>query len=509
MPGQDDTNAVPPASARRPSRWPVRSGRRGDPGGGQSVPRRAFLSYSAALGAGAAVASLSACGGTSIGAGGTTGSGAAPGQIGSKLYPFGPAQALNRSLHWPRAMNEPGQKVTLTVAHTWTPDMWVRQQQFDKFFMERHPNIVLNAQNTPAADYQTKYSVQAAAGSLPDVMYVQWSFAQQYIKARQFAVLDSYMATQPGFDIGDFTKPSMPFYQRDGHTYGIPYDCAAILLAYNKDLFDKAGLTYPQPNWTLDDVLAAARKLTSGSGPDKIYGFGSVANISYPYAGALYLEPFGARFLNQAQTRCVTDSPAAVSAMDWWVNELGRYGPSFAEYQAISESGESAFLLGRAGMDFGASWLASILKAQTTIRFGFTNWPRGPVARTTGVTGSSYAITRGSQNKDAAWIYLNEYTSTAGLTFMFSSTGGASPARASAWPYYLHSKNAPDGGELFLSTLNSYATTDGVDYLPQEQQILQALTPVWDKVWARQESVAAGLHQANALVQPMLSGGTT
>ncbi len=51
-------------------------------------------------------------------------------------------QALNDSLKWPQTtVRRAVAKVQLTVSHAWDSTFLVRQQQFDKFFTERHPNI--------------------------------------------------------------------------------------------------------------------------------------------------------------------------------------------------------------------------------------------------------------------------------------------------------------------------------------------------------------------------------
>jgi multiple sugar transport system substrate-binding protein len=480
----------------RDSNVSSRSGQVARPAHG--VSRRRFLSYAAA---GAGLAGIAGCGGTSVGGGTVTG--AVQGPVNSKLYPLSQAEALNKSLHWPAAINEPSKPVTITVAHTWTPDFWVRQMQFDKFFQERHPNITISAQNTPGSDYETKYSVQGSSGGLPDVMYAQYSFAQNFIQANRFVALDSYMKDQPNFDRSDFAGPALSFYTSGGSTYGLAYDVEPLIVVYNKKYFDKAGEAYPDANWTMDDLLAKAKKLNSGSGGDRIYGFGSFAQLNFPFAGPLYLQPFGARLLNPAQTQCLADSPAAVTAMDFWVNELGPYVPTLAENQAITSAGVSAFVEGKAAMDIAGTWLTAFLKSETSIDFGYANWPSGPAAHVTAADGSCYAITTDSKERDAAWIYLNEYTSTAGLTFMFSTTGAGSPARSSAWPAYLkYTGNVPGAG-YFLTALNSYATADGMSYKPQATQITDLITPIWQKVWQHDLSVSAGLKQVQSAVAPV------
>ncbi len=486
-----DSNVSP--GPRRP--WPGT----GSPWPG-TLSRRKFLSY-AAVGAG--LAGIAGCGGTSIGSGSTTTAGTVQGPVTSKLYPLAQAQKLNSSLHWPTAINEPAKPVTITVAHTWTPDFWVRQLQFDKFFQERHPNITISAQNTPGTDYQTKYSVEGSSGGLPDVMYAQYAFAQNFIQANRFVALDSYMSAQPGFDEGDFAGPALTFYQSGNNTYGLAYDVEPLILVYNKTFFDKAGEPYPATEWTMDDLLAKAKKLNSGSGADRIFGFGSFAQLDFPYAGPMYLQPFGARLLNPAQTQCMVNTPAAATAMDFWVNQLGPYVPTYAENLAITSAGVSAFVEGKAAMDIAGTWLTAFLKSETSIDFGYANWPSGPAAHVTASDGSCYSITSDSKERDAAWIYLNEYTSTAGLTFMFSTTGAGSPARTSAWPAYLDYTGDVTGANYFLTALNSYATADGVSYKPQGTQITDVITPIWQKVWEHSLSVPDGLQQVQSAVAPL------
>ena len=47
----------------------------------------------------------------------------------------------------------------------------------------------------------------------------------------------------------------------DGY-YGLPRDFQTIVLFYNKDMFDAAGVAYPTADWTYDDLRNAAKKLT-------------------------------------------------------------------------------------------------------------------------------------------------------------------------------------------------------------------------------------------------------
>ena len=53
-------------------------------------------------------------------------------------------------------------------------------------------------------------------------------------------------------------------------SYAIPDRSGAMILYYNKDLFDAAGVEYPTAAWTQEDAEAAMEKLTV---PGEQWGF--------------------------------------------------------------------------------------------------------------------------------------------------------------------------------------------------------------------------------------------
>ena len=57
-----------------------------------------------------------------------------------------------------------------------------------------------------------------------------------------------------------------------GDYYSVPYCNNINVVFYNKKMFDEAGVPYPKDDWTWDDFRETAKKLTKGSGADKIYG---------------------------------------------------------------------------------------------------------------------------------------------------------------------------------------------------------------------------------------------
>ncbi len=409
---------------------------------------------------------------------------------------------------WPSSgVAEPGSPVEISVAHAWDATFFERQKQFDQLFMERHPNIIVKAENTPWGEFRQKYVAQAAGGALPDLLYVQFAWAQELIKNGLFIALDDYIAREADFNIDDFTPASLVSYQRDGKLWGIPYDEGPGNLYYNKDLFDAAGIGYPDDSWDLERLKAVAIQLTQGEGPNKIFGLAELPSPGDTLMAPPYLFPFGAEYLTEPKEDFVRiNEPAAVAAMEWW-QELRDRGavPSPADLQNVAWP---AFQFGKIAMTMQGGGAPPPIRAGSNFNWDIAKWPKGPQAHKTFSAGSAYMITRDSKNPDAAWIYLNEYISTAGQAYMWGSTGRGSPSRLSAWPSYINSPFAPPGATLVEEAMRTTASHEIIDQ-PTGPQVTQAAGPIWDLVVAGELDVKSALDQIFAAVDPIVAQNRT
>ncbi len=79
------------------------------------------------------------------------------------------------------------------------------------------------------------------------------------------------LLTKQGVDlIRDFGPGARPNIV-NGRVYSVPTIVLVRFLVVNKDMFDRAGIPLPT-EWTLDEFMDVARRLTSGEGADKVYG---------------------------------------------------------------------------------------------------------------------------------------------------------------------------------------------------------------------------------------------
>jgi len=123
-------------------------------------------------------------------------------------------------------------------------------------FNEQYPNIKVELQSFGYDDYFTQLQSKIVGGSAADVFELNFENFVAY--ASEDVLLDI------GDLIGDtsgFNQTALEAFQYDGKQFGIPNSFSNVVLIYNKDLFDKAGVSYPTDDWTWTDMLEAAKKI--------------------------------------------------------------------------------------------------------------------------------------------------------------------------------------------------------------------------------------------------------
>ncbi len=124
-----------------------------------------------------------------------------------------------------------------------------------------------------------------AGGVAPDILYVNFRKSDTYIQQGFLHPLDrpedKYLTSMDREEI-DFrvNERIWPVIKRPGptgdtHVWAMPYGGAlGRVLLFRRDMFDDAGLAYPDESWTWDDLIHAARVLTNPA--EGRYGMGLV-----------------------------------------------------------------------------------------------------------------------------------------------------------------------------------------------------------------------------------------
>ena len=120
----------------------------------------------------------------------------------------------------------------------------------------------------PFADYEKQLTLGIASGELPDLVILDGCSMASFIQLGLFGDI-----SDADINWDEYMEGPMVSTMLDGKHYGIPFATNCTALFYNKDLFDEAGIDYPDENTTWDEFHEMAKTLTK----DGVYGFGNAA----------------------------------------------------------------------------------------------------------------------------------------------------------------------------------------------------------------------------------------
>lgn len=120
----------------------------------------------------------------------------------------------------------------------------------------------------PFADYEKQLTLGIASGELPDLVILDGCSMASFIQLGLFGDISDV-----DINWDEYMEGPMESTMLDGKHYGIPFATNCTALFYNKDLFDAAGIDYPDENTTWDEFHEMAKALTK----DGVSGFGNAA----------------------------------------------------------------------------------------------------------------------------------------------------------------------------------------------------------------------------------------
>ncbi|MFW6146355.1 MAG: extracellular solute-binding protein [Planctomycetota bacterium] len=156
--------------------------------------------------------------------------------------------------------------------------------------------------------------------------------------------------------------------------YCLPGNLNTDALYYNKALFDRAGLAYPDGTWTWEDVRRAAKRLTVRDASGRIVQFGVIFTDDLP---TLFLTGGATVFADEAKARTALDTGEAVRAVEFFHKLIwdDRVSPTPAE--AATEQGTDSFKNGHAAMIVGGRWYSALFKPIADLDYRVAPLPIG------------------------------------------------------------------------------------------------------------------------------------
>ncbi len=377
------------------------------------------------------------------------------------------------------------------------------RRQLAAAFMKGHPSVNVKILVVPATNYDQKVQTMIAGGRPPDI-FGSGDVQIPNIVAKNFALDLTPYVKRDNYSLADFYPQVINGLTYGKKLVGMTDNWDTQVMYYNTSLFKRAGVAPPTAEWTWDDFVTAAKKLTSGSGTKKVYG-GLFENWFAPYFDQIWADggdPFPAN-----GTKCGYDSNAAVSAFNSIVN-LYKSGVSPSPSQFSGQGAEQLFLSGRVGMYIGAGrWAAYDLRDVKRFEWKIAPIPKGSAGRANFFHLSMFAIARTSKNPEAAWEFLKYMVSPEGIKTGLAAAQGipsrqsiANSAAFKTDPFVV----THDAAQPFFESL---PTAHRAPYLPNFNQVQDGVDAQLDAIWSLKQSPAQVLPKVCQKVDPLLKAG--
>lgn len=271
-------------------------------------------------------------------------------------------------------------------------------------FHRDNPNITVNAEYSGWDGYFDKLITQLAANTGPDVVQLSYTNASEYVARKQIVSLDSYVGST--IQTEKLSSDTLDMYRFDGSLYAVPTGVSTSLLFYNKDYFDKAGIDYPTDQWTWNDYISAAEKLTmdtDGDGKTDVWGTADLnAQMGSDLGFKKYLYERGGKLWSDDLKTTAFNTPEGLAAVEFIKKPLDSGIMPPLEITASNPQNVDDFQVGRVAMIVNTS-----PKTQTymssELNFGIERTPRGESKDAFWINPSMvYSITTSSQHPDSA-----------------------------------------------------------------------------------------------------------
>jgi len=147
-------------------------------------------------------------------------------------------------------------QVVLTMG-SWRADDVAQMNNLLAEYKKIVPNVEIQFKPTNPSDYNATLRLQLDSGTGPDLMYARsYATGQELFEAGFFADCTNI----PGL-LDNFSETNRaPWTSKDGKMFAVPFAAVSHAVYYNKDIFQKEGLSVPQ---TWEDFLALCKTLQS------------------------------------------------------------------------------------------------------------------------------------------------------------------------------------------------------------------------------------------------------
>jgi len=307
----------------------------------------------------------------------------------------------------PTASEEPAAEPVTVKYMTFSaaPDHIADLEAMIAAFEKENPGIKVDYETVGWDDYFTKLQTQVASKTEADTFELNYENFVTYASKNALYDMDALIAQDTAFDPSVFNETALNAFQLDGKQYGLVESFSNVVMFYNKDLFDAAGLAYPDASWTWQDELAAAQKLTDADAGV----WGTFAPIQF-WEFYKTIEQNGGKIFNEDKTEVLIDSKENVETLTWMIDKINKYNVTPNDAKMSGQSDGDMFKAGKIAMLRSGIWMFGSF-ADADFNWDIALEP-GNTQKAHHFFSNGVAISKNTKNPEAAWEWVKFYTSS-------------------------------------------------------------------------------------------------
>lgn len=351
-------------------------------------------------------------------------------------------------------------------------------------FQQLHPNVKIERTFMPYADINNKILLGNAGNDLPDIVLINNPDHQSFAAAGILADLTEEIKAWG--QAGQYYDGSWSSTVYNGKNYGIPDNSSTLALFYNEDMLNAAGVKPPQ---TWAELREAAVKLSKA--PD-VYGLG--ISLINQEQGAYQFLPF----LWQSGSDLTNfNSDGTVRAISFLKELIDQGAVSKSALTQTQTDTANLFVTGKLAMVVNGPWQLPLFKKEAKFKWGVVPMPADQT-KASALGGENWAITAASENKAAAWQYI-QYTQQKEVMIKTMQASGKFPPRRD----YMQDPFWQDD-PIFKVFTTSLEFTKARAYGPNYPKMSLAVQEMMQKVLTGNTDAPSAVKEAADKINPLL-----
>ena len=341
-------------------------------------------------------------------------------------------------------------------------------------FERGHPNIKIRL-NSSLGDtgYDAKLLTLIAGKIPPDIVHITQANFPFYAVKGILLDVNPVIAHDKTFNINDYFGPVMDGMRFQGKLLGLPSDFSTIALVYNKRMFDKYHVPYPDETWDWKKFLWAAKKLTRDTDGDGIIDQFGFVNINSYNRWPAWVWMNGGDILTPDMKHCLLDKPESIEGLQFYVDLSVKYHVAPMGAQTLGQSYQEMFMTEHAAMIADARYAYKTFAKGMPFPWDIAPMPKGKYRVTTFIWGGN-SILSSTRHPREAWEFLKFLSGKEGALLNVKA-GNAFPAykKVAMSDMVLKSPLSPPHDRIFLDAIE-YGRQ--APFPPQYTEFSQAMT---------------------------------